>query len=873
MTPHRRLFALLLILLPVPVLAALAPPRPGEPWPPAAQAGDPARAFAEARKALEAGDTAAAREHALAGLSLAPWTREGYALLLACAEKDGDTEGVLRWGKWLWWSQAYTGEAKAAGETAARLQALTPSWDLDQAAVEAWIAEVRDAVRAASGSAKQYRLAGYLLGKLLDLQPGDPGLNKEFDALYDRAGSLAGGGAFTAARVRRRSPAFIAEQNRLHRDWQNPFRRKTAHYEILTNVSYEFFETVSVVMEDMYDFYQKIYDYKKKAPRVTLAIHRRRSDFDRYCQEELGRSLPLGVGGWFYDRKMTVAAYDRSETGTDLSDLWRVLFHEASHQFMYLLTEKKTKQDPPTWLNEGTASYFEGCELKADGSIVKNKPALNRILEWQQIERGRNAHTLEELVKCPHRSYDGSFYSYGWALVYFLNNYENADGDLVYRDAYLKYLRSYTRKGPKDPAEALEESYRRAYRFFVEEIDDPEVPDWQAFEDRWREYTRKIAREAQAGPEFATELQERCKRYLERGDFERALIAAEQADDKRPEDAETYRLLALASLGAGRPEDAVYWMVRHWERAWGAGDEEAAARAEEWLAAHDGEGVLQHYVGPTRRLQEAVREAMDAARGEGHPVLAMLFASHALQALGFPHADLEAALEELRELSGHDLRLWTAAFHGTPEDNVVAGGREIIRYDPDGVLVFCPEGRFPTSTLSDDPRLRWLAPPFDLRGTIQVDGRNGAVIALGVSADGTPRSALRFQNGATVRLERIDVAFELENQGARSLVYQPVASLRLDPVQKFVFELRAGREGGELLVAPAPDALYPEGRYAGEARPVEGRKTWRQPLPSDWSADRLSGQLGIAADQDTAALFSGLEVRISRPFWPVPPRE
>lgn len=805
----------------------------------------------KARDLMGAGLYAEAEAEALIALSAAPYDPETYTLLARAAELRDDPQGRLRWNKWLHWSFDYAGETERAAEIADRLKPLYADWNRDGEIIGTWKTAVLEAIADASRS-KHFRTAGHMIEKLIDLNPADPALVAQYDALYAKAGEELSGGAFTAARVRRRSPRYVARQNKQHEEWADAFRRKTEHYEILTNISYEFYETLSVVMEEMFEFYQATYDYRKRAPRVTLAVHRKRSDFDKYCIEELGGSLPLNTGGWFYDKEMTVAAYDRTEAGTDLTDLYRVLFHEASHQFMYLLTESKTKQEPPTWLNEGTASYFEGCELKADGSIVKNKPALSRIREWESIERGPQKHSLKELVTCEHRGYDGSFYSYGWSLVYFLNNYEDADGKLIYRDAYLEYLKSYTKKGPKKDSEQAEEAYNRAVALFVDGIRDPEVPDWAAFEDRWRTFTQKMVEESKAGPDFADELLERCERYYARGDYERALIAAEQADDKRPDDAATYRLLALACDKLGRAGDAVYWMLRHWEKVWAAGDDEAAETARAWLGSHHAQKLADSYCTATARALEDTEAAMEAAGEAGLPVVSMLFAAHALQAFGLDHRTLLDRITLLREESGQDLRLWRHAYDGGPEANRKWSGMDVVRYDADGVLINNPEESGQPREECRTQGLAWLVPPYDVRGSVQVDGKNGAYLYLGIPNNGRAQAGIQLHSHdkkARVELETTDLS--VSESGGIRIDFNIVRSRSLKHALVYPFRLSVSSEGGTFTV--------------GEDQELE--------LPDEFDSTRLTGRFAISAGENTAALFTDVEIRVDRPFWPVPPVE
>ncbi|HBF23189.1 MAG TPA: hypothetical protein DDW23_05160, partial [Planctomycetes bacterium] len=639
---------LFLLLVALPCLALWGAPLPG----------GYQTSIATAKAKLAAGDIGKASEAGLEALSYSPYSAEAYTVLFDIASADGNKESMLRWGKWLYWAHRYSGHNKDADAIATRINPIWADWNADETVISDWRAEVDKAVKSAAGGDKQYRVAGHLMGKLMDLDPGDEKLQKSYDKLSEKAGEMLSGGAFLAEKVRRKSTKWIAQMDEKHGDlMENPWNKKTKNYEIVTNLGYEFVETVAIVMEDIHKFYRNIYGYKKRAPRLKLVVGAPRSSFDRFCIDVLGSGLPGGVLGWFYDKKMTVAAYqdDTPRFQVTMEELYSTLFHEASHQFMYLLCEKPTKQDPPTWLNEGTASYFEGCELKADGSIVKNKPALLRVREWAQIESG-GGHSLEEVISYPGPgSYPGSMYSYGWALVYFLNNYEDQEGRLIYRQPYLDYLKAYTKKNKHNAFELAKE-------IFVREVEDPEIPNWDAFENRWRIWTQGIVRESKSGAEFASVLQDRTRTYLERGDFERALIAAEQADDKRPEDRETYRLLAHAYLGNGHSGEAAFWMLRHWEKAWAAEAEEEANTAEHWLTENGAKDLVASYIKPTRRALARIERLMDDAQSDNFPVAAMLFASHANQAFGISHNRLEETIADIARVSGQDLRLWIKAY-------------------------------------------------------------------------------------------------------------------------------------------------------------------------------------------------------------------
>lgn len=856
-------------------------------------------AFEEARELLASGEVEKAKLSAMSELANAPYQIEGYQVMREIAAAEEDLAAQLRWGKWLYWSHRAAGAKKETAALAEELDALHPDWNLDGLALEEWSAATYNAFKTAKGK-KHFRLAGHLLAKLMELDPGNKRLAKDYDKLIDDAGNEVTGGAFVSSKVRSKSPRWIAKQNAKHEDWEERWERKTKFYELETNLDFEFFETVCAAMDEIHVFYRDVFDYKKKAPRARVAIHRKRSDFDRFSQEILGRPLASeSVGGYWAPGLKTVVSYDRSygDPNKTRSDLWQTLFHEASHQFTTLLMEKNVRKGiyTPAWLNEGTASYFEGCRIKADGTIIKNDIAEHRLREWWYLDNSDRKHSLEELTAHIRNtgpdstgllSYEGEYYSYGWALVYFLLNYEENDrrvyappitpgqgipqeykavrkaGKLVYREPYLKYLEHFAKVGNKDNDQQY--PFEMAKQFFVEEVGDPDVPNWDAFEDRWRKFTVSLYRELESGWEFADVLQARSRGYILSEDFERARITAEQADDKRPNDPETYRLLAEANLGAEREGDAVYWMFRHWELAWPAGDEEAVALAEEWLSENGGKDLVKKYCQVSRQTLGLVQASMDEALAGGQPVLATMFATHAMTAFGAEFPELVESAAEMTEISGQDLRMWQAAF-----DKGEDGNRKIsmndgslidgVVFQPDGMLMFDPPGfESPRYERCDVGTLARLSPPFGIRGRVQVDG-NAARLLLGMDRAGRPQAEIAFyldgQDNAAVAvsLVRVDVDVDLGIALPRRT--------RID--DHFVGdgdEMR-GATGGvqfDFVIDFQGD---------GKSTVTVGDESFTL---TDKLTDRLlTGGFAAAVTNDTAVLFTDVEVRPNTAFWPV----
>jgi hypothetical protein len=193
-----------------------------------------------------------------------------------------------------------------------------------------------------------------------------------------------------------------------------------------------------------------------------------------------------------------------------------------------------------------------------------------------------------------------------------------------------------------------------------------------------------------------------------------------------------------------------------------------------------------------------------------------------------------------------DLRLWRRAFQKSDANNRRWSGTDVVRYDPDGVLINNPDTPGRPMEQCDEPSLAKLVPPFAVRGRVQTDGEGGGYLHLGIGATGQARTALRFFGGTSVGLENVVMSYNAQ-VGSTLMTYERLNKIDTAKQTKTLFLLEVDTEGGTVQLA--------------EDNAHE--------LPDEFTAERLSGGFGLSAAEDCAALFSELEVRPGRPFWPV----
>jgi len=323
---------------------------------------------------------------------------------------------------------------------------------------------------------------------------------------------------------------------------------------------------------------------------------------------------------------------------------------------------------------------------------------------------------------------------------------------------------------------------------------------------------------------------------------------AEQADQKRPNDSDTFLLLALSNAGADNTSEAAYWMLRHWELVFEQNDDTAMQAAEEWMREHDLESLADDYCVPTKSAFQNIGKAMDTAEEDGQPAMAMLFGSHLMQASGLRPQNFRERIETLEVNSGTELRLWQRAY---PSDSVTKRPGRVQEQGVDSILVNTPENRGTTWTAATGQNLGWLEPPYDVRGTVQVDGSKGARLLFGIGFNGRAQAAVEIRNGATLSLleSRADIV-QTGGMTLQSWVWTEFERTKFPSAQEFDFEINMESHGGGQA-------------HIGEKVSVR--------FPEHWQGETMSGKFGVGVPSDTAALFEKVEVKPRDPFWPVAP--
>lgn len=210
-------------------------------------------------------------------------------------------------------------------------------------------------------------------------------------------------------------------------------RITTPNYEIYTTLRYE------SVLEQLPLFYESALHYYTTALGALPAPSQRFESFlfqdRRQWQDKTRQILPdqadlflrLGRGG-FTTRGIAILYY--IDYGRRPRDTFAIAAHEGWHQY----TQKTFRDNLPIWLEEGIATYMEGCRVGMDGV-----PTFDPHRNWERSRTLREAIRrdrlipLDDLIRRSPQSFleNGKdqllvYYAQVWGLVHFLN--EGADG-------------------------------------------------------------------------------------------------------------------------------------------------------------------------------------------------------------------------------------------------------------------------------------------------------------------------------------------------------------------------------------------------------------------------------------------------------------
>ncbi len=483
------------------------------------------------------------------------------------------------------------------------------------------------------------------------------------------------------------SDEWIREHDEETRDWGKRAKLERENYKTETNAGYEVLVRCAEAMEQMNAFYRQFFEFGTEehsgtVPPIALLIFRER---DEYLK--LGSGPAEWSGGQF-----TGAAVETFVGDGGFENMTNTLFHEAAHQFVSLATQASG------WLNEGLASFFEGCRILPNGSVLMNEPANHRLIPLvRRMERGwmedhEDGIAISDPNQVPTRAptfrivmenryqWGPAWYAPTWGVVYFLYNYQDpVDGRYVYRRAFREFIDKSggrTGEGAVRNFEELVLANPEPPLKGVERPDDAEPLPLPATIDEltevWRDWLITLEKEVTGRLEVTRPYADWARYAQANGLASMALEHYEKAFTEDPDDVSM--LVDFAEFLADERDDSDR-ATKLANRALGLldqleePDEDLVKALEKKLAKWD----------PTRRELDRVHEQIWAAsrnvvqryQGANLPMMVMDVSSRLGSSLGVP--GLYEMYEEAARVSGRTLDLWRLAY----DEHSLAGWTDV----------------------------------------------------------------------------------------------------------------------------------------------------------------------------------------------------
>ncbi|HEV3029057.1 MAG TPA: hypothetical protein VG457_15880, partial [Planctomycetota bacterium] len=253
------------------------------------------------------------------------------------------------------------------------------------------------------------------------------------------------------------------------RDLGCRFDHETEHYRITSDISADASKRYGENLEAAYRHYSSSFknppgSAARGKPRVT--IFQTAENYYTYYEllsEERGENT-LGV---FRPNLNELVLFE----STDIAETNHVLYHEAVHHYMTLLTNNT----PPYWFNEGIAEYLGSIEIEKGRLTGKALPLRSRLPYVQQaIDVDADLPFEKIMNETPREFYSGNSplkYAQAWSMIHFFYEFDKGR----YRSLIEKYFEALRSGGtPHDCFDLVfkekEATLRKEWREFIKTL-------------------------------------------------------------------------------------------------------------------------------------------------------------------------------------------------------------------------------------------------------------------------------------------------------------------------------------------------------------------------------------------------------------------
>lgn len=185
---------------------------------------------------------------------------------------------------------------------------------------------------------------------------------------------------------------------------------------------------------------------------LCVTILPSKSDFDRYCLQQLGRVMPNLMGYYFpKSNRCVLFEVGGGTPSTDWSETERTIIHEAVHQLAYNTGVHERLADNPQWVVEGLATMFEEpgvFDSKSGSGSIEGRFHANQLakLRTLMLNQPLFESQMTNLIQTNDmfKRDPSAAYAISWGMTFYLaERMANQFGAYTQKMAHLGKLHSY----------------------------------------------------------------------------------------------------------------------------------------------------------------------------------------------------------------------------------------------------------------------------------------------------------------------------------------------------------------------------------------------------------------------------------------------
>lgn len=212
-------------------------------------------------------------------------------------------------------------------------------------------------------------------------------------------------------------------------DWKAPYRKDTAHYEVMSSVNQDFTDHFARCAEAMHGMFSSFFSDHSQGPKSRVVIFKDHAEYRQFGGPRLCQ-------GFYCPRNKILYLYNHMDP--EIPE--RVLLCEGLQQYL-----DKHAANMPLWFRDGMASYFETAKLVVKGSKTRFKTGGtgDKLIPLKQAIKRKRDIFIKDFITTKDGAFNNIFKKaanarHAWGVCHFFIHNQNGK----YLPHFKKYVNS-----------------------------------------------------------------------------------------------------------------------------------------------------------------------------------------------------------------------------------------------------------------------------------------------------------------------------------------------------------------------------------------------------------------------------------------------